>query len=166
MRFFVKFIQVTISVIVGLLLIISIYQIVARLLFKQDLPLFLGYGNAVVISGSMEPEISVGDMIIVKAEDNYKIGDVVVYHSNRSLITHQIVEINENGYVTKGIANNVVDPIVKSKQVVGKVVFVIDGVGYIVDFLQSPIGLIGIILLGFLLIEVPHWLKAKKNEKE
>ncbi len=95
---------------------------------------FFGYRIYTIISGSMIPTYNVGDTLLIKemSSDNIKIGDAVTYlgeggQMHGKIITHQVVEIDfdENGkylFHTKGIANNIEDPIVSQDQVLGKVV--------------------------------------------
>lgn len=85
----------------------------------------LGYNCLRVLTGSMEPEIQVGENIIIKKCKEYNVGDIITYISNEgNLITHRIISINENTYCTKGDANNVQDPEpVLSNQIYGKVIF-------------------------------------------
>ncbi len=84
---------------------------------KQNKPLTIfGYFTSIVQTGSMEPELKVGDMIIVKTAtiDNAKEGDDVVFISNDPSIkgervVHRVIEVgkDENGIflTTKGINN-------------------------------------------------------------
>lgn len=85
----------------------------------------LGYNCLRVLTGSMEPEIQVGENIIIKKCKEYNVGDIITYISDEgNLITHRIISINENAYCTKGDANNVQDPEpVLSNQIYGKVIF-------------------------------------------
>jgi len=95
---------------------------------------FFGYRVYTIISGSMIPTYNVGDTLLIKemSSDNIKIGDAVTYlgeggSMHGKIITHQVVEIDfdENGkylFHTKGIANNIEDPIVSQDQVLGKVI--------------------------------------------
>ena len=95
---------------------------------------FFGYRIYTIVSGSMIPTYGVGDTLLIKemSADNIKIGDAVTYLGdsgglNGRIITHQVVDIeyDENGKVlfhTKGIANNIEDPIVSQDQVLGKVI--------------------------------------------
>lgn len=69
-----------------------------------------GFGVLTVTSGSMETELQVGDIIIIKECENYEMDDIITYNVNGEyLITHRIIERNGNSYVTKGDANNTVD---------------------------------------------------------
>ena len=95
---------------------------------------FFGYRIYTIISGSMIPTYGVGDTLLIKEmnSENIKIGDAVTYlgdsgSMNGKIITHQVVDIefDEDGkylFHTKGIANNIEDPIVYQDQVLGKVV--------------------------------------------
>ena len=60
----------------------------AKNLVGNNLPMPFGYGAAVVLSGSMEPAFSKGDLIIVKETDEYGLNDIVVFESeNPSVAT-------------------------------------------------------------------------------
>ena len=62
-----------------------------------------------VASGSMEPTLNVGDVIINKRTNDYEIGDIITYKKNNNYITHRIVEINENEIITQGDNNKTKD---------------------------------------------------------
>ncbi len=95
---------------------------------------FFGYRIYTIISGSMIPTYDVGDTLLIKemSANNIEVGDAVTYLGdggalNGKIITHQVVSIeyDENGkylFHTKGVANNIEDPIVSQDQVLGKVV--------------------------------------------
>lgn len=70
-----------------------------------------GFSVLRVDSGSMEPSISVGDILIIKECGNYEVNDVVTYNvDNDYLVTHRIIEKKEdNNFVTKGDNNNTKD---------------------------------------------------------
>ncbi len=79
-----------------------------------------------VSSDSMNPIFNKGDIVIVKKQESYEIGDIITYYLDENcLITHRIVEKYENGFITKGDDNNVNDKeIVKLDQIIGKVIYV------------------------------------------
>lgn len=117
---------------------------------------FFGYKPLIVMTGSMEPSINIGDMVIVKQteQNNIQIGDVITYTVNngKESVTHRVIEIIEkNGekfYRTKGDNNNVADPdIVSYENVLGKVDFQIEGVGKIIAYIFTGTGLGAIALL-------------------
>lgn len=96
---------------------------------------FFGYRIYTVASGSMIPIYDIGDTLLIKDTGitDLKVGDAVTYIGEADgldglIITHQIqkIEVGEDGklyFHTKGIANNVEDPIVEEDQVLGKVVY-------------------------------------------
>jgi len=107
---------------------------------------FFGIGYAVVVSGSMEPAISVNDMIIYQdvKQDAYKTDDVVVYRRDKQgeeiLITHRLIAKGESSWTTKGDANASADSPIDPSVLVGKVVVVVPKAGKVVNFLKSTIG--------------------------
>lgn len=109
----------------------------------------------IVKSGSMEPSIKTGSIVVVKplSADSYKVGDVITFgeDSARQIPTsHRIVSISEDKttFMTKGDANEEKDPqVVPVEKVIGKVIFDAPYGGYILDFAKQPMGftlLIGI----------------------
>ena len=62
----------------GLVIGVNMYLANANSLVGNQLPMPFGYGAAVVLSGSMEPEFSEGDLIFVKETESYKQNDIVV----------------------------------------------------------------------------------------
>jgi len=78
----------------------------------------LGYENFVIYSGSMEPTVKVGSLLLTRPVDveDLRVGDVITYRSpgNHTTLTHRIVSIRqEDGdwvFQTKGDANPEPDP--------------------------------------------------------
>ncbi len=124
-------------------------------------PNILGYQIKTVLSGSMEPEMLTGSLILIqKAEqkDRFTVGDVVTYRTAENvLITHRIIEVINNGqsYITKGDHNNGpdIEPVL-SDNIVGKYTGItVPYVGYVTQFIQSKQGaLILFIIPGVLLL--------------
>ena len=153
-------------VLCGTALGINVYLANANSLARNKLPMPFGYGAAVVLSGSMEPELSVDDLIIVKAEDEYAERDVVVYQDGEILVVHRIIGKDGDSIITKGDANNAPDEPIEPSRINGKVVFCVPSVGKIVDFMKSPIGTVLIIAAAVALVEVPRRLEKKKDDEE
>ena len=89
-----------------------------------------------IATGSMEPQISVGDAVLVSKLDTgaLEVGDVIQFRRGDYTVIHRIVEIiQEDGalsYVTKGDANNAKDAgAVSAGDVVGKVIATVPGAG-------------------------------------
>jgi len=152
-------------IICGTVLGLNVYSANAKRLVGNKLPMPFGYGAAVVLSGSMEPEFSKGDLIIVKECDDYALRDIVVFDSGRSLTVHRIIDIDGTTVTTQGDANDVADEPIDASLIKGKVLFWLSGVGSIVEFIKTPIGTLLIIAAAILLVELPR-IKKKKSDDE
>ena len=117
-----------------------------------------GYSCAVILSGSMEPSVFMNDLLIIKSAGSYSPGDIVTYiSSSGSLVTHRIIEVSENGYITQGDANNVPDDEVPAHRILGKAVFVLSGAGMLLHWIFSPVSIVFfacIVLLVWLIVRL------------
>lgn len=145
---------------------INLYSFNAARLAGNQLPMPLGFGAAVVLSGSMEPELSVNDLIIVSDADSYERNDIVVYQEGRTLVVHRIISIDGETVVTKGDANNVEDAPIQLSAIKGKVIFHIPFVGNIVGALKTPVGTLAILVAIVLLLEIPRQNEKKRDNAE
>ncbi len=137
-------------VLIGILVIL----VAVGALQQFDFGMRLGFGYAVVVSGSMEPNIHVNDVLIFQAhrKEEYKPGDVVLYirgegTPDEMLISHRITSIDGDTLVTKGDANMAEDPPIAFTQVVGRVAIRIPYAGVAVRLMRTKIGLAAAILL-------------------
>ena len=127
----IKILWNIITKIVTLLIIfVSIIIIVQKVTNNQES--FLGFRIFRVQTGSMIPKYQIGDVILVKYKnpEKIKIGDDVTYQGKDGsfkglTVTHSVIDIQEvNGvkeFHTKGIANNLEDPVVYEEQINGVV---------------------------------------------
>lgn len=154
------------TALLAFVLLCNLYTIAARHITGSPQPAVFGWSWAVVISGSMSPEIEVNDLVVVHAEETYSVGDVITYENGDSVVTHRIVDETIDGFITKGDANNTEDMFpVPASAVVGKVACVLSGVGLYIGYLKTPLGMLCMLLIGFLLIEIPYLLDKRKNEE-
>lgn len=136
----------------------------------------MGYQVYTIISGSMQPEYEVGDLIYVKAVDpaDIRIGDDITFVLNEDLVvaTHRVIRIDaEKQHIyTKGIANEVEDSTpVHFNNVLGVVRFNIPLLGFVSSFIQNPPGTYITFAVGAVLIIVvflPDFLPKKKTPGE
>jgi len=154
--------QKILVVLLGIILIGNLYLLTMQLVFKQELPTIFGFGQVIVISGSMEPTISAGDLLIIREQSQYQVDDIVTYEWGNSLCTHRIVSIEGDQMITKGDANNTTDEPTPIALINGKVVFSIPGFGNFILFLKTPFGLLLIALTAIALVEVPNLLNKRK----
>jgi len=128
---------------------------VAALFVLPLLPFENNIQIKIVKSGSMEPSIHTGSIVVIRPSDSLQVGDVITFGKdtpNSFPTTHRIISVTDgNGvmmYETKGDANEEVDPVfVSSSEVIGKVVLTVPKAGYILDFTKKPLGFILIIAL-------------------
>ncbi len=125
-----------------------IYILFLSLLLIGGWFFFTEYSPLLVTTGSMEPKIPQGSLVLVGTETTARKGEVITYKTEKgSLVTHRVVEIEkvgwENFYKTKGDANEFLDNmLVSSHDIKGKVVFVLPYLGYVIKFLISPLSLL------------------------
>ena len=121
-------------------------------------PSVFGYSIFRVSSGSMEPELMVGDIILDKTVDNpedLKVGDVITFKSSDYgdlLVTHKVIKApyEENGKLmlqTKGIANEVEDKPISTDNVKGIMICKVDYLDTVYNIFLSPWGLLILIAL-------------------
>lgn len=159
-----RILKITLTAALALLIMYNLCSMGIRAITGEH-PTLFGYSTAIVVSGSMSPAIEVDDMVVIHRSDSYSRKDIITYKDGKSLVTHRIEEITEDGYITKGDANNTTDAIVSPDRVVGKVIFVIPKIGRLISALRTPLGMCGIVLIGGLLIAYPDLsdkIKAKK----
>ena len=150
-------------VLFGIILLISIYTNVQIHILGNKYSSFFGYSNFEVQTGSMEPTISAGDWIIVKANKNVKLDDIVTYEKEGEFITHRVIEAYRGTYITKGDANNSKDEAINQDQIVGTVVKILPGFGIIRKTIFNPVVLIAMIITLYLL---GYALKGNKKEEK
>ena len=124
----------------GLLMGLQVYFFNAGRIMGNQLPMPFGYGAAVVLSGSMEPVYSPGDLLIVKKADHYQLGDIVVYQTGQNLVVHRIINQDGDMVTTQGDANNAPDEPFPEEQIKGISIGCIPLVGTWFRFLKTPAG--------------------------
>ena len=129
----------------------------------------LGIVPYVVLSGSMEPSIETGSVCFINKHakfEDIKEKDVIAFKmKDGTLVTHRAIEINDSGIVTKGDNNKDADNnIVTKGNFVGKNLFWIPKVGYVIKAFQTTTGRIIAAAL-ILLLLVSGFLFGDDNKK-
>ncbi len=104
-------------------------------------PSFFGHKPLVVVSGSMQPVLKVGGILYYEETNikDFKKDDILVFELNDHTISHRIVDIKDDYFITKGDANSSVDSYeVYHSQVIGKGTnWSIPYLGYYADFIYT-----------------------------
>lgn len=155
--------------------IVVIFNLILLVQKIQNKPASIfGYKVFVVISGSMEPNIHVGDIVITKNvdEENIKIGDVITFNNDKYTITHRVIDIiqgDEIFYKTKGDHNSVADKdLIKYNNIEGVCKFRIEKIGVIFMHSKSIIRAIIILCIFYLMIKIierKNEMKLEKNNR-
>ncbi len=161
------------AVLIAILIFFSIY-LVKRLSDKDGITEVFGISFFEVATGSMEPEINVGDLVIIQKKDSsyYDVGMTVTYlpKGAKTPVTHKIVDRDGDTIITRGISdtNNTDDEPFDVSQIIGVKIGIWYGYYKFSKYITSPLGIITIILGGFLLVEGFAFLNKKilGNEKE
>jgi len=129
----------------------------------------------VVLSGSMEPRMSPGDAVIVREVPASAIErqDIITYQrpGSETPTTHRVVEkqSTDNGvaYVTKGDANEERDRgTIPHDRVVGEVIFVIPFIGHVVQFANTQIGFLALVLTPMALFVLSELWELAKSVRD
>lgn len=145
--------EIIFGLILALVIILSVFPLIPP--FKNY------YHSRTVLTGSMEPSIHTGSVVIDQwtPDRKLKIGDVVSYRHQSDqkviYITHRIVKIDKTGllwrFETKGDANPAPDfGLITQTSIEGKVIMTIPLVGYSIEFFKTPVGFILLIALPLL----------------
>lgn len=161
-----KFIQITLDIASWIVLGIIILMVAVTV--GSNTNMAGGYRSFLVQSGSMEPTIMTGDIIIVQKKTVYTTGDVVTFDEGSRIVTHRIIRESgsdqEQTYETKGDANRSADEATITREdIVGAVSFTIPKLGYMVAFAKSLPGLIVLILIPAIMLVVNELVKTKKD---
>ncbi len=152
--------------IIAVLLIVSVFPITGNIKFMT------------VKSGSMEPNIKLGSVVLVKPNKDYKIGDVITFKpegETEMSFTHRLYQIKMNDgqtrYITKGDANNGPDQReVLEKEIIGKVLFSVPFLGRILEAVRKPFGFMLVIIIPSAIIifdEIKKiWQELSKKTKK
>ena len=170
----------------GILNVISIALIVIAVvaLFivvtteSGEAPNFFGYSMFRVISGSMEPELPVGSMIVVKRvePEEVKVGDIITFFSTDPTLrggvnTHRVVDIDDSGmdilFMTKGDANQFMDEYgAVGSNLIGVVIYDSKLIGTAVRLASNPLIFFPLLVIPLGLILISNVVSTVKTAKK
>ncbi|MBB6647628.1 signal peptidase I [Halobellus ruber] len=123
----------------------------------------------VVLSGSMEPALSPGDVVIVDASGPVGVGDVITYGRPGDSVptTHRVVGVVDGGYETKGDANENADAgLVAPEAIIGRVVLTIPLVGHVILWANTPVGYVTLVVGPLVLLGASELLAWARREPD
>lgn len=144
-----------------LILILAITMVIfLTTRIQGNTPTVFGYTIFRISTGSMEPELMTGDVILDKVMDDeteIAVGDVITFEGGSQfdgkLVTHKVIKApytDENGNTmlqTHGIANELDDTPISIDQVRAKMICKIPYIDTLYNLFLSPCGLLIMILL-------------------
>ena len=136
-----------------------------------------GYSLFTIASESMVPKYEVFDMIVAKKvnTNDINVGDDVVYLGNKSdfagkIVTHEVIKIDKidgNVYFhTKGLANDVEDPLVSADQIMGRVSFKSHVLSFISGIVNNIYGFYFVIFVPFAILLVMEIIDIVYERRE
>ncbi|MFR5683004.1 MAG: signal peptidase I [Clostridia bacterium] len=172
-----KIMEVVLNILIVLVVIIVLivgYSFIQTKVMQKDYVNFGGYTAFEVATGSMSGSIEIGDVIIVKLnEEKIKRDDIIVFKQDGYIVTHRVIEVQEDGktLVTKGDANNAQDEPISKDDVIGKVIKILPNIGIWKKVVQTPKVIISVVITIILFglafsIQVVDDKKDTKGQKE
>lgn len=126
----------------------------------------------VIQSGSMQPEINIGDVVVsqnlneTEVYNSLEVGDIATYYDGQNYVTHRVYdkafdkEHNEGLFIFKGDHNNTIDKnSVKASQVRGKMVYNLKGGSDLFGFVHSVYGIVTLVAILLMLFMIDNTLE-------
>ncbi len=154
-----KIVRRIVSTILTILLVLVFFVVLVQKITNNRINLG-GYGIYTVITGSMEPEYKVKDLILSSKKEarDINVGDDVVYVGkegsvNGKTVIHRVIEKNVNNgkitFITKGINNSLSDPEIDDSQILGVVKHKLHILSFCSHTINNIYGLIFLIVIPF-----------------
>lgn len=174
-----RFLSVVCSIILVILLVIGAmmfyFNMKIKAYEKKGLEFTAPFGLYTIISGSMEPNVEIYDVVIAVDEDinKIKVGDIITFISTWEInygmtVTHRVVGISKTStgeiqLSTKGDNNQTADGgIVTQSNLIGKVVGRLPQVGRLQFFLATKAGWFFVVFIPAVIIIIVDSMKIFK----
>jgi signal peptidase len=123
-----------------------------------------------VLSGSMRPTMSPGDLAITQGvpTNSLRVGDVIVFTppTETQAVIHRIASRDGDVITTKGDANNVADPwsVTLQGSIAYRLVFVVPYLGWLTELRSAALIAAGLIVALLILLEIRKGVGARKAQ--
>ena len=170
MKKLIKGLKILFIVILSIILLTNIYVMIQAKAKPNSVPSVFGYKPFIVLSGSMETEIYVGDLVFVKKVEpsTLEVNDIIAFRDSENLVTtHRIIDVvnTDKGrcFETKGDNNNTKDEsIVCPDSIEGKYYSKISKIGNAILFIQEPLGFM-VMMLTLLIVCIFIYFISNRN---
>ncbi len=116
---------------ISLIVVVTVACSLLCTFLVSGVPTIFGVRPLIFVSGSMEPVLPVGSLVVTKAvtAEEIEVGDVVGYWTGNQfiginpIILHRVIAITEEGYLLKGDNNENADRIMKHERIIYRVVY-------------------------------------------
>jgi signal peptidase I len=144
--------------------------IVLGCLWLYFAPVGLGGSTTYVVTDgvSMEPRFHAGDLVLLRGQDSYHVGEIVAYRSKvfHTIVLHRIIRRAGARYVFKGDNNNFVDFEHPARgQLLGALWLSIPGVGARLDSIRSPALIGALVAIGTLLFAGAAFTRRQRRRR-
>lgn len=167
MKKILRYLKYTLNIVLGFALIVSVLLLVFS--FKSPFRSLYIYK---VMSGSMEPAIHTGSIVITEVANpsQLKVGDVISYtmkNDETVTVTHRLVSVSRKSgsyiFRTKGDANKTADlDDISQNRLKGKVILTVPLLGYFFEWVKTPMGFIFAVVVPALYILTSEAFVMKK----
>lgn len=147
----------------------TVFGLAAGVILSISLPQLFGYRTYTVLSGSMEPTLHTGDIVLNQRVSplEARVGDVVTFRDPENktrLITHRVRSIQHSDglvrFVTKGDANNTTETwAIAENGTIGRARFHVWKLGYALFFIGGRYGRLAFIVVPSVLL---GWYELRK----
>ena len=173
---YIGYVLVKIIYIVIIPIILYDLLLIIQSVINPDItPNIFGVKTFNIVSGSMEPEIEIDDIIVVKDVPKEEINknDIITFKIDGEVITHRIIEVEKNEgkyiYTTKGDSNEVTDiEKIEYSQIEGKYIGKISKIGKVLNFFKNKVVftiIVAILIISFVFEKKKMKKKIKRKEK-
>ena len=149
MKIIAKILKIIINMIFIIWLFINTVLIIKSIIFPNEVPSLLGYKPFIVVSGSVQTDVRLGDFVVSKNEDVLEKGDVVVVKTDkRKATTYSIKSIDGNNLKLENDTGDFLD--LSKDSIEGKMVLDIRTLGEVFLLMRNPIIITIFIILGII----------------